>query len=478
MRTPPTQSLRMTRCIAAALALLLNTAVVSATDTPALSALPPIPDVGEPFDVKNFISVPFSYRNNAFTAYRHADRSYVAAQNAVKAAKQPGAFIDWKSFNKSLGETLEEGWSHANADVRDWLAANEFPLEIWHRGTECADAMDIPPADIHETSTGLRSFAELREFTRLACLKAARVTAQGKSADAWTWYRGALRSSAHVAMHGELIGRLVGIAIYHTTANEIRPWAARPDLSARDLRQALTDAIAVNEMTPPPSDALKGDYLRWRTKADRRQALEYTVRYVDHHVGYFSPVLELLGYEERARRTLNLVYANLLSQADRPRFRRSPIRGKLGLFGRGPLAPVTAKVYSDEEIEGKFLTFTPDLKIAQLFLPPKAIFDAFDGERAKQAALVLGLALQLHYREHGQFPATLAELVRDGYVKSIPRDPFGKGEPFHYRRDNDSRNGAVLWSVWWDGIDQQGKVDVWRTPGRTGDWILKIDAPR
>jgi hypothetical protein len=391
----------------------------------------------------------------------------VAPQDAAKSPRPPGALFKWKSFFNSLDETLEKGWPHANPDVRDWLAANEFALEIWHRGTECADAMDIPPADIHETSTGLRNFAELREFTRLACLKAARMTTQGKSADAWTWYRGALRSSAHVAMHGELIGRLVGIAIYDTTANEVRPWSARPDLSASDLRQALTDAIAVNEMTPPPSDALKGDYLRWRTKADRREAVEYSLRYSDYYVGYLAPLSELLGYEERARRTLNLVYANLLSQADRPRFRRSPRLGTLGLFGRGPLAPVTAKVYSDEEIEDKFLTFAPDLKIAELFLPPKTIFDTFDGERAKQAALVLGLALQLHYREHGQFPATLAELVKNGYLKSIPPDPYGKGEPFHYRRESGARHGAVLWSVWTDGSDQEGK----------GDRVFKIDAP-
>ncbi len=203
-----------------------------------------------------------------------------------------------------------------------------------------------------------------------------------------------------------------------------------------------------------------------------------SVMSIDHYVAYLGSVLELLGYEERARRTLNLVYANLLSQADRPRFRRSPIRGKLNLLGRGPLAFVTAKVYSDEEIEGKFLTFPLDLKIAELFLPPKTVFDVFDNERTWQAALVLGLALQLHYREHGQFPVTLAELLQNGYLKSIPFDPYGKGEPFHYRRENAPRHGAVLWSVWQDGIDQEGKVDVWQTPDRRGDWILKIDAPQ
>jgi hypothetical protein len=77
-------------------------------------------------------------------------------------------------------------------------------------------------------------------------------------------------------------------------------------------------------------------------------------------------------------------------------------------------------------------------------------------------------ALQLHEREHGEFPATLAELVKNGYLKSIPLDPFGKGEPFHFRREDGSRKGGVLWSVCVDGRDEEGK----------GDRVFKVDAPR
>jgi hypothetical protein len=90
----------------------------------------------------------------------------------------------------------------------------------------------------------------------------------------------------------------------------------------------------------------------------------------------------------------------------------------------------------------------------------------------------LSLALQLHYREQGQFPASLDELVRKGYLTSIPADPYGKGEPFHYRRETNPRE-AVLWSVAQDGIDQQGKLEVWRdTRDGTGDRSFKIHAPR
>lgn len=66
------------------------------------------------------------------------------------------------------------------------------------------------------------------------------------------------------------------------------------------------------------------------------------------------------------------------------------------------------------------------------------------------------LALQLNYREHGSFPASLAELVKNGYLKSIPIDPFGKGQAFRYRREPESHGAAVVWSVWIDGVDQAG----------------------
>ena len=108
-----------------------------------------------------------------------------------------------------------------------------------------------------------------------------------------------------------------------------------------------------------------------------------------------------------------------------------------------------------------------------------AFIDSTDRERARQAALVLGLALELYHREHGRFPDALDDLVKEKYLKSIPADPFGKGEPFHYRRDSDPRKGAILWSVWTDGIDQGGKLECgFAARSGPGDKIFRIAAPR
>jgi hypothetical protein len=87
--------------------------------------------------------------------------------------------------------------------------------------------------------------------------------------------------------------------------------------------------------------------------------------------------------------------------------------------------------------------------------------------------LLLALALQLHRREHGELPASLEELVKNGYLKAIPADPFGKGEAFRYRRNRQPSHDAVLWSVYTDGLDEGG-ADL--HDGK-GDWVIHVRVP-
>jgi hypothetical protein len=118
--------------------------------------------------------------------------------------------------------------------------------------------------------------------------------------------------------------------------------------------------------------------------------------------------------------------------------------------------------------------------IVKLFVGSQGLFvTSTDRERVRRAALELGLALQIFYREHARFPAALDELARGGNLKSIPADPFGKGEPFHYRRESDPRLGAVLWSVWTDRIDQDGKLEAdLSRDNPPGDKVFQIRTPR
>jgi hypothetical protein len=255
--------------------------------------------------------------------------------------------------------------------------------------------------------------------------------------------------------------------------------AARPELTAVDLRGALADALSADAMMPPPSETLKAEYLCSRNMiGDVVGAFgELSTRPLWK---FLTPGLTLVGYQERIQRSLKLVFANLLTQIDRPRFKRTARRrGTIAMFELDPASEANPKVYSPEKIERWAISGPgPDAEMLGYLSPKVEVLDFFDYERVGRVALVVGLALQLHYREHGQFPAALEELVANRYLKEIPADPFGKGEPIHYRREPDARQGAVLWSVWTDGIDQDGRVDVTdQKAGNACDRVFRIAAP-
>ena len=180
---------------------------------------------------------------------------------------------------------------------------------------------------------------------------------------------------------------------------------------------------------------------------------------------------------------LKLVYANWLSQVDRPRFRRLVSKGrKWDLFEIDPAAPPSPNVLSPGEIEYRcglvvkawprgLSTDRPNIM---------AFLDSTDRERTRQAALVLGVALELYHREHGRFPDALDELVKERLSEVDPGRSFWKRGAVPLSSRQRTASGAILWSVWTDGIDQDGKARS-GSPARSdrpGDKIFRIAAPR
>ena len=283
------------RGVTVLLAFLASIATTRGAD--GIKTLPTIPDVREPFDVKKFRAVSVPYGQNAFVAYRHATGSMVRAHE-VLGRTAPAGSIDWDPYLKSLDDTLEKGWQFANGDVRRWVTENETALTAWLRGTECASASDrmSSPLGADEflglstSSRGQRLPDPLRNFARLACLKAARLDANGRTADAWIWYCAVLRSGSHLSMETTLIGRLAGYAINDLAYSGIRRWAAQSQVGPRELRRALADAIVVNAMMPPPSEALKGEYFCWIDAGDREGAIFVAIPRLGEYLPY-------LGYE-------------------------------------------------------------------------------------------------------------------------------------------------------------------------------------
>ena len=155
-----------------------------------------LPDPRPPFDVASFESISIPEDRNAFTYYRQAKDRFVEASAVVPDGKaQP-------DLRKKLEDAIHNGWPKADEPLQKWLQLNQPALEVWKRGTECADGMEVSPgAEIMETLLPLSQ--SLRELAKMALLQASGTAAKKTPAEAWPWYRAVLRSSRHVSRHSE-----------------------------------------------------------------------------------------------------------------------------------------------------------------------------------------------------------------------------------------------------------------------------------
>ena len=155
------------------------------------------------------------------------------------------------------------------------------------------------------------------------------------------------------------------------------------------------------------------------------------------------------GIQSKSGEPWRLVVANLLTQAHRPRYLRTAVHhGSLGLYELNPATAPDLTLRPPQEIEasavnnastiaGMLHHVLPDaaqqFEICDPHLLLGTLWEASlsqDVAQMHRSGLLLALACQLHYREHGEFPASLDDLVKSGYLKSIPADPFGKGKRF------------------------------------------------
>ena len=184
-----------------------------------------LPDVGDPFDVaeaRRPIDIPDS--DNAYA-------DYAAARGALARVPATLSKVDWAKLT----------WTDAGPTVREYLEVNRPALLKWREGTERPGAIYNQPGQL-AFDTLLPVVQDLRTFARLAALEGSRLEEQKKMDEAWTWYRGMLRSSRHVGMHGVIIERLVGARLHEMASGRILNWAADPRVDKVLLRRARRHA--------------------------------------------------------------------------------------------------------------------------------------------------------------------------------------------------------------------------------------------
>ncbi len=398
------------------------------------------PDIEEPFDVAAFCAYRLPDEKNAFTHYRKVFESFVNEQKVLESHPS----LNPQDFFASV-TAGQEDWSRAIPAVREWVALNLKSIEEWRRGAACEECLIFPLDEAATASAGdaVNIATHLRRQAEVERLEAMRLTSAGHPDEAWECYRILLRASRHLAMRAPLMGPLTAGVEADLGVRGGAVWARQKGVNAALLRKAIRDVEAIEEMRTPPSDVIKVEYLALR-EVERSGMV----------MGFPLPEwLRYTGYPKQINRTARLVTANLLTQAERPRYFRTDVHpGKLGLFELDPAAPPNPQLRPPEEIERSAVNSALTVaKTLRPVAPETASFieicdpqsfaqsihvaiESNDIAQTRRSTLLLVLALQLNYREHGSFPASLAELVKNGYLKSIPIDP----------------------SVWIDGVDQAG----------------------
>ncbi|MBP7051546.1 MAG: hypothetical protein KBE65_11070 [Phycisphaerae bacterium] len=117
-------------------------------------------------------------------------------------------------------------------------------------------------------------------------------------------------------------------------------------------------------------------------------------------------------------------------------------------------------------------------RLADLFLKIQSASDRTLADRSWQwrtegLAVLTVLALHRYQMERGQYPVDLKQLVDDGYLRQVPRDPYSPGSLSYARTDS----GFILYSWGRDRKDDGGRraTDADNEVGDTVFWPVSED---
>ena len=298
----------------------------------------------------------------------------------------------------------------------------------------------------------LEAIQESREFAQLARLQAERCVHDGDADAAWGWLLAVVRASRHVEQNGCLIQRLVGIAIHHSATDGINRWAANPKVTTDLLRKALAELHEADQLTPPISVAMKTEYLVLRNTLWDAKSLTDLMEMGGSSTGpqsIQSSALYVMGEPELSLKVFQHVFANQLSEIDKPMRDRAPTVGMFHLYN---LPPGTSRCLPAFDLD----KVVHSAHLVRLTLPAYQQFDvATQRESVRRAVVPVMLGCQLHRRLHGDWPAKVAGLVPD-ILTELPQDPLGKsGELLRLKRDGED---LLIYSVGADGVDDGGNI--------------------
>jgi hypothetical protein len=381
-----------------------------------------LPDIGDPFDLREFQSTRIPDDRNAYVLYQRAAAALRPLKSSLKPSEIP----------------LGQPGPHPKGDqeARRWVEENRGAMELYRRGTERPDALDLVPPNRPES---WRSIEALRSFHVLALIEGSRLERQGDMSGTWAWYRAALRATHHMGLRGSFIARMNAHHWQRELLKRLATWAADRRTTPALLRRALDDVIACEAFTPSESYTIQAEYPGIERALDEsdgpgrnRVIMQWQARFKSSNYRPSPEQIEWLAdawrfwrrEPERSRRVIRLAVANWLAYHDLPSDRRPQpapnLSGPHEFYAFGPEAPAKARALSPEALDHWFATAIDANEVFRVFVLQRLRLP----EQANHRAMVVLLASQLYRRDHGIDPPSEKALVGH-YLKSLPDDGSG-----------------------------------------------------
>ncbi len=368
-------------------------------------------------------------------------------------------------------------------DRKALLEQNQATIAKLRKALTQEFATPRKPGDVQALANDFPHFAQYRELARLLSFASKTYADLGQNDEACRCAVDAIKLGALISHRSQLIGNMVGIACEAIGRRAL--WERAEGLDARTARAA----VARLEALEPTRYSFESVLLN---ECDFNQANTY-VNFKNSNAWqytstYFSEGLEaaeaMMGEESEKPGALDRVKQLAQQTWLTGQFvwhTKKVIFAESGRY-MTELAAQTKLPY-DPKRPGPCMPTDP---INQMILP---IFQQAGKKdtatRAETALAQVYLALRAHRLEKGSYPATLAELVTNGYLKALPDDPFAPrfGQTFGYRREAGDK--LTLWSCGPDGDDDHGRAIVAKrddgTPrrfvqlGDEGDMVARVN---
>ena len=403
-----------------------------------------MPLVEEPFDPVPLLEVELPHAENAFTHYK-----------AAMALIPPSDSVAWEvqdALEKMVRDVVKHGWEMSTPELEQLLKDNEVAVAEFRQGAKLSRSLSSPLATRDAITTLTMQVETMRHLPRVVVAMACRHMMQGEYEEAWKLLHDVFRASGHASQYSDLTARLTDQVMFSQAAWQLQQWAAGESVTAEDLRTARQQFQEAWKLHPPYSESLKVQYVTLLNSFDQMANMfmfaESGEQWLYAHMEV--SMLWVMGEPELNERALRFWLQNHLPFVDKEPWERPPMDSHELFFDASSALTVNGAVIPVEEAAK---AVQPSM-ISSLIPYFVKVMKAHDRQLARYRVCVCVLAAQEYRRDHGNFPATLTDLVPK-YLDKIPSDPYDDS-PLKYRAEPAP---PAVYSVYEDAIDNGG-IDI------------------